>query len=463
MLPWRSSALFVLAAVLSGGVIAIWLLWAIADGLSAGTTAHESALLRLDAVKTGLTVAAGIGAMVTLLLALRRQALSERAQRFAEEDSERRQTLAERAQRHTEADAEERRITELYVQSVDQIGSDKAPVRLGGLYALDRLGDTSPLLRPTIIEVYCAYLRMPFTPVSEGDDHARHEELQVRLAAQHLILKHCSPYTHGFWGMDADINLNLGGATLVGFRATGCQFGRATLDGALFVGETNFDGAKWSGEASFDRVSFTNEASYAGAAFGKSASFRDATFKADAWFTDVTFAADADFHATVFDQEISFAKTRFSGVAAFAASHFGSHAQFAQAAFESPCDFRHAYFEDASFRNVSFAGMADFNLSRFFHARFTHARFDDAAGFGSATFAGDADFRHAQIKETAYFRATTFLGAFHFDGMELQGTVDFEQARSRSRQEMPAGWRVSAHAEDEGFAVVRMNVGDRSE
>ena len=39
----------------------------------------------------------------------------------------------------TDRDATERRITELYTKAVEQLGSDKAPVRLGGLYALDRV------------------------------------------------------------------------------------------------------------------------------------------------------------------------------------------------------------------------------------------------------------------------------------------------------------------------------------
>jgi hypothetical protein len=43
--------------------------------------------LRLDRIKTGLAVAAGLAAGVTLLMTLRRQALNERAQHFSESDA----------------------------------------------------------------------------------------------------------------------------------------------------------------------------------------------------------------------------------------------------------------------------------------------------------------------------------------------------------------------------------------
>ncbi|GAB1511114.1 hypothetical protein [Actinophytocola sp. KF-1] len=81
--------------------------------------APNSAQDRLDTVRTGLAIGAGIGALITLALALRRQ-------------------------QATEHDATERRLTELYVKAVDQLGSDKPAVRQGGLYALERVAQDNP-------------------------------------------------------------------------------------------------------------------------------------------------------------------------------------------------------------------------------------------------------------------------------------------------------------------------------
>ena len=81
--------------------------------------------------------------------------------------------LAFRRQHHqeiatdlTDHDATERRITELYTKAVEQLGSEKAPGRLGGLYALERLAQDNRDQRPTIVNVICAYVRMPFPPTA---------------------------------------------------------------------------------------------------------------------------------------------------------------------------------------------------------------------------------------------------------------------------------------------------------
>ncbi|HWJ52544.1 MAG TPA: hypothetical protein VNT24_04110, partial [Propionibacteriaceae bacterium] len=55
-------------------------------------------------------------------------------------------------------------VTELYTKAADQLGSDKAPVRLAGLYALERLAQDNPGQRQTIVNVICAYFQMPYTP-----------------------------------------------------------------------------------------------------------------------------------------------------------------------------------------------------------------------------------------------------------------------------------------------------------
>ncbi|MEU6741925.1 hypothetical protein [Streptosporangium sandarakinum] len=55
-------------------------------------------------------------------------------------------------------------MTELYTKAVEQLGRDKAALRLGGLYALERLAQDSPGHRQIIVNVICAYLRMPYTP-----------------------------------------------------------------------------------------------------------------------------------------------------------------------------------------------------------------------------------------------------------------------------------------------------------
>ena len=141
---WSWTLAAIAAVVITTFVITTWLL-TIASHAKPGT---DRTTARLDAVRTGLAAGAGAGAAVGLMLAFRRQHHQEIA------------TVL------TDLDATERRITELYTKAVEQLGNDKAPVRLGGLYALERLAQDNPPHRQTIVNVICAYLRMPFSPTA---------------------------------------------------------------------------------------------------------------------------------------------------------------------------------------------------------------------------------------------------------------------------------------------------------
>jgi hypothetical protein len=81
-----------------------------------------------------------------------------------------------------EHDAGERRITELYTKAADQLGSDRAPVRLAGLYALARLGETAESQRQTIVNVVCAY-----SSVAEQGDIGEVGVVQERLGQIRVV------------------------------------------------------------------------------------------------------------------------------------------------------------------------------------------------------------------------------------------------------------------------------------
>lgn len=227
-------------------LIPVTVLTGIAALLLASTTHPTSASDQIDLVKTALSVGAGTGGVVALVLAGRRQWHAEQAQR-----------ATERAHHATEHDAIERRITELYTKAADQLGSDKAPVRLAGLYALERLAQGNRSQQQTIVNVLCAYLRMPYTPPADhppADDapepeHARFEqrtqERQVRLTAQRILAIHLRPGTdpdHPIGTFWPGIGLDLTGATLVDFTLNRCHIKAAHFNGAKFIGSAWFVG-----------------------------------------------------------------------------------------------------------------------------------------------------------------------------------------------------------------------------
>jgi hypothetical protein len=50
-------------------------------------------------------------------------------------------------------------ITDRYTRAVEQLGSDKLDVRLGGIYALERIAKDSERDHPTVVEVLSAFVR----------------------------------------------------------------------------------------------------------------------------------------------------------------------------------------------------------------------------------------------------------------------------------------------------------------
>ncbi len=399
VMPWWLALLGLLLAVLLGWLVLDWLLGE-ADRAAQPDT---RATLRVDAIRTGLTVVAGTGGGLALLLAARRQWISERGQRHQEAVAARDQAHRDRVQAHAEAvadagqrhqerqatavehDAAERRVTELYVRAIELVGSDNPAVRLGGLHALERLGQDNPEQRPTIVAVLCAYLRMP------APDDPR--ETEVRRTAQRMLARHLRADGDDWW---PGIALDLTGARLHDFDAAGCTLVDLDLTGAVCTGTTTFagavvrgrllltaefadavfedltgdaelllDDARFTGQVSFDRADLGGALSCRGTSFGP-VSFRGATLRQPSSFDRARFAGSATFREAVFLAGLSMEHTTFA-----------------------------AY---AGFRRARFADMALFRWTEFgAEAWFEGARFEGAANFGRAVFHGPASFEGATL------------------------------------------------------------------
>ncbi|MGV9779721.1 pentapeptide repeat-containing protein, partial [Streptosporangium sp. NPDC003464] len=314
--------------LLVGGVVGglAWLL------LAAGWSAAE-ATARQGAIQTAPAAGAGVGAAVTLMPAFRRQRhqehaahvtahLAERNAQLTEQIAERNAALAEQVADNTKHDATERRVTDLYTKAAEQLGHAGAAVRLAGLYALERLAQDNPGHRQTIVNVICAYLRMPYTPPPRPDTAAdraealraarrRHHALrtaargrttppptpagadtgpdtegerQVRLTDQRILTDHLrdqrtleqresQPADARFWpGMHVD----LAGAALIDLDFLSCRLTRVDFHRATFTGVTWFDGATFTGNAMFGGTTFHQEAWFDQATFVGNAMFDEA-------------------------------------------------------------------------------------------------------------------------------------------------------------------------------------------
>ncbi|GLZ80821.1 hypothetical protein Afil01_56280 [Actinorhabdospora filicis] len=151
------------AAVLAAGVSGWGIWWLFGSPDLSGPTDQAS---RFEVVKLILTVAgsftAGLGAVIALVVQYRKQHLSEAGER--REDT--------------------KLFLERYAKAAEQLGSDKAAVRLAGVYSMVSLADDWAEERQTCVDVLCAYIRMPYEPPSDADPEGMGER-QVR----HALLK----------------------------------------------------------------------------------------------------------------------------------------------------------------------------------------------------------------------------------------------------------------------------------
>jgi hypothetical protein len=155
----------------------------------------------------------------------------------------------------------EAQVTDRYTRAIDQIGSDKLDVRLGGIYALERIARDSDRDLSTIVEVLCAFVRgHGIAPDNDNPTSiSKHRPPTDAQAAMTVIniLKSLDAdgvrldlrYTHLEHMQLEQMNLSdallweadLRGAVLVGTLLTGASLDGADLSYAALVGWTSRD------------------------------------------------------------------------------------------------------------------------------------------------------------------------------------------------------------------------------
>lgn len=408
----RWTVLVVVAVVLVVTAAVLIGLWWWVGTLQLGV--EKTATTRLEAVKIASGIAVGGGGVFALYLAVRRQ----RAQELELAQRDDAHQLAVRVAEHSEKDAAARRLTELYAKSVEQLGSEKAPVRLGGLYALERLAQDDPGQRQTIVNVLCAYLRMPFSAEQAAESPAtdeirkREEEKLVRSTAQNILKTHLTPDSEAASGVSTEfwprINLDLAGANLVDFSLSDCVVNAVEFGAATFVGSAHFERTTFEGAAGFAGSTFVEAAVFRGARFAGPASFRSATLRDYVDFGGVRFDKEASFEAM--SVEDYFWKSSFDRV------RFGGATSFNRAVFAREVDFDHSVFSDrVSFEEVHFEGRAYFML----------VEFNGACSFFGANFLQYVNFDSCVARSDCRFWGVTFAGDVYFRGAKFDGYVDF--------------------------------------
>ena len=279
-----------------------------------------------------------------------------------------------------------------YAKAIEQLGDEKAPIRLGGVYTLVGLVDewlTDKSIKEendrrqegqAIINNLCAYIRSPFNlanshyildkdnPTEEEiegygrENFTKHklefyEEKDTRQAILHEIkLRLNNGYTmdeenekiplEGPWSkFTYDFSKAI---FFYPFDLSGSFFSHPVISKeTVFANKFNVSGSIFNEETNFSNARFTRQD------FSETINFKGVRFKEISKFNGAIFESKADFRRMHAESEIEFSRCHFKIGALFSGSTF-KDAYFVGAEFSENRDLYP--FSDTSFSNAKFNG-----------------------------------------------------------------------------------------------------------
>jgi hypothetical protein len=325
---WVAIGLAVMGAVVTAAALGwaapVWL--AIPNRPAQPTTVTNL----LEVIKISLSVVAGIGGVVALVVAYRKQRLAE--------------------------DGDKREQAKLYIErfdkATDKLGNDSPAVRLAGIHALAALADDWEDERQMCIDVLCAYVRIPAEP--EPDD----EEDPATVAAwKGMAEVHATAVREIASRLRADASVPWHGYN---FDFTGATFHSGPdFDGAVFSGgRVLFEDVEFaSGEVFFRKAQFS----------GALVSFAFARCTRADFFFDGTIFSAGKILFTNFERmpHIFFTEAVFSGgEVSFAGSDFsrgGFNFNGARFSGGEVC-FSHVHLPEDSYNTLDFSRVASWDV-----------------------------------------------------------------------------------------------------
>ena len=305
--------------------------------------------------------------------------------------------------RQVRADRRER-----YTKAVEQLGSQEAPVRMGGVYTLVGLvdewleeeslsNDERFKEGQVIINNLCAYIRSPFTLASHYDELSEDapslegiykdkkeefyvdkaildSEADVRLSIVkeiHDRIQGPDKNTPGAW---SDFEYDFSGSTF---------FYPIDLTNSYYAKPINFSGSTYKGGADFT-----------GSTYKGGADFTDSTYKSWADFTDSTYQGRADFRGSTYEGRAYFIVSIYEGEAYFIVSTYKDVADFIGSTYQGWADFRGSTYEGGAY--------------------FSHSTYEGGAYFTGSTYKSEADFTGSTYKSEADFSRSIFYSETYF-------------------------------------------------
>ena len=367
-----------------------------------------------------------------------------------------------------------------YIEAVDKLSSEQAPVRLGGVYALVGLVDEwldddniDEKIRTKegqiIINNLCSYIRSPFLAVEKIEAYEAHNDFnQLQEYEAEFSLENYSPQLRAlyerseesgtfknFQDITADyakfheeqdvrraifVEMSNRSSTftenekgdMIPSRGTWSEFefnfSRAPIFyplNHLTIEKGIFSYASFYGQADFNESTFIRDAAFNGVKFTQGANFNEVTFNGEANFstqgdTKTTFGGNTTFNGTQFTQEANFNEVTFNGEANFSTQGDTKTTVGGKATFTGTQFTQEANFNEVTFNEVTFNESADLSIRDD-----PKTVFEGEAVFNDATFNKKATFHGVRFKKVASFNSVVFYKDACFKYVTFENNSNF--------------------------------------
>ena len=404
--------------------------------LVTGITGGAFALLLPIAVKSTTTGVGGLRHSILLatggLLAIltlgetRRKNDIDKDKNDQEKDKNdkdhRRQVRAERRERYTKA--------------VEQLGDEKAPIRMGGVYTLvglvdewledKNLSDDQRLKEgQVIINNLCAYIRSPLTLKSRMGNLQPEADVRLGIIKEiHDRLQGSEENTPGTW---SEFEYNFSGSRF---------FYSVDLTNSYYTKSVNFSGSTYSEKADFSGSTYSEKADFSGSTYQGGADFHGSTYQGGADFHGSTYQGEASFGESTYEKKVIFStsnsRSTYKGKADFSGSTYrGDWINFSDSTYEKKVIFstsasRSTYEGPAYFGGSTYKGKAEFGESTYEKAAtFSTSGFPSTyrgkVTFSGSTYKDEADFSSSIYEKYVFALKSTYWGEANFSGSTYRG------------------------------------------
>ena len=362
---------------------------------------------------------------------------------------------------------------ERYTKAVEQLGDEKAPVRMGGVYTL--VGLVDEWLKDESIKKYedrlkegqviinnlCAYIRSPFTLASHYDELSKpsptpkgiykgkkekfyadkatlDSEADVRLSIIkeiHGHLQGSGKNTPGAW---SDFEYDFSGSAF---------FYPVDLTKSYYKNPAIFNNSHYHKKVDFSGSIYNSQVSFRGSIYKKKVTFSSfksrSTYKGEADFSGSKYHNKADFRGSVYKKKVTFSsfksRSTYKGEANFSKSIYLGLAEFGGSIYEKDVIFsapivRSTYKGEVNFSSSIYKGSADFSGSTYekyviFSAPIIRSTYKGEADFSSSIYKGSAKFRGSTYEKDVIFSVpfarSTYKGEANFSKSIYLGLAEF--------------------------------------